>query len=105
MLAPPLWPAGHLPHRWGDRLGACSLPQAYGFFCSAANYAQLEAKVVPLVISPLVGEMPGRAEGAVARDEQPHTSSTTCNSLTGVAPAIRFNSNPAINRPASDKSS
>ncbi len=41
----PLCPAGHLPHKGGDRLGAKRCHDS---------------------ISPLVGEMPGRAEGGIA---------------------------------------
>ncbi|QGJ78633.1 lytic murein transglycosylase [Sinorhizobium meliloti] len=55
----PLWPAGHLPHKGGDHLrrdqrlnkGSCMRGPAVG------------AKSETLVFSPLVGEMPGRAEG------------------------------------------
>lgn len=50
----PLWPAGHLPLKWGD--GLILLPRLIetidrwrGRFCKP--------------ISPLEGEMPGRAEG------------------------------------------
>ncbi|CDZ59851.1 Hypothetical protein NGAL_HAMBI2566_36970 [Neorhizobium galegae bv. orientalis] len=58
--AAPLWPAGHLPHGWGDRLGArspLSIPRLILRFGSS------EATVMPLVISPPVGEMAGRPEG------------------------------------------
>src|SRR5690606_21967610 len=41
----PLCPAGHLPHKGGDRLGARRCHDS---------------------ISPPVGEMPGRAEGGIA---------------------------------------
>ncbi len=56
----PLCPAGHLPHRGGDQLEACS---AHHISLSARRTFFGEVKVTPLVISPLVGEMPGRAEG------------------------------------------
>ena len=48
----PLCPAGHLPHRWGDWLGLAAR-------CTLVvwGYRRNES------ISPLVGEMPGRAEG------------------------------------------
>ncbi|CDN55912.1 Hypothetical protein RG1141_CH35840 [Neorhizobium galegae bv. officinalis bv. officinalis str. HAMBI 1141] len=56
----PLCPAGHLPLKGGDRLGACSpLTISRLIFRDAFS----EAKVVPLVISPLEGEMAGRPEG------------------------------------------
>ena len=58
--AVPLCPAGHLPHKGGDRLGARS---TNNIGLSAARKFFGEAMVSPLVISPLVGEMPGRAEG------------------------------------------
>jgi hypothetical protein len=56
----PLCPAGHLPHKEGDRLGASS---EYNTSLCARRMLFGAAKVKPLVISPLVGEMPGRAEG------------------------------------------
>ncbi|MCL6654350.1 hypothetical protein A6R70_18865 [Agrobacterium rubi] len=52
--ATPLCPAGHLPHRWGDRLAATFRP-------SLASRVKLRQNAQP--ISLLVGEMPGRAEG------------------------------------------
>ncbi|EUB95392.1 hypothetical protein PMI07_003170 [Rhizobium sp. CF080] len=53
-VATPLWPAGHLPLKGGDRLAATSRhPQVL----------VLEASPCVLQISPLEGEMPGRAEG------------------------------------------
>ena len=48
----PLCPAGHLPHRWGDRLGG-----------AARSNLNVLRKPQSASISPLVGEMPGRAEG------------------------------------------
>ena len=66
----PLCPAGHLPHKGGDQLGARSSdhihrPQKREF--------REGAKVRPLVISPLVGEMSGRTEGG----NLTHQASTT----------------------------
>ncbi|ESY61410.1 hypothetical protein X742_34080 [Mesorhizobium sp. LNHC232B00] len=50
----PLCPAGHLPLKGGDRMSFLVSP-----ICNAA-----EMSVAPeLPISPLEGEMPGRAEG------------------------------------------
>ncbi|TPL77460.1 lytic murein transglycosylase [Mesorhizobium sp. B2-3-15] len=56
MTAPatPLWPAGHLPRKGGDRMTFPPSPIA-----SAATKAP-QAK---LPISPLAGEMAGRPEG------------------------------------------
>jgi hypothetical protein len=58
-LITPLWPAGHLPLKGGD----------YAFI-----NARHQSQMLPHVgrgscqpISPLVGEMPGRAEGGAAR--------------------------------------
>jgi len=51
---PPSVPSGHLPHKGGDH---SSLPQAQG---SMSN------EIAPPAISPLVGEMPDRAEGGKA---------------------------------------
>ncbi len=56
----PLWPAGHLPHKGGDQLGVSSPTQSN---VSTVDTDCLRMKVQPLVISPPVGEMPGRAEG------------------------------------------
>ena len=60
----PLCPAGHLPHRWGDRLGA-----------SARSTFIVWRRPNHWPISPLVGEMSGRTEGgdlgAVAISETP----------------------------------
>jgi hypothetical protein len=52
----PLCPAGHLPLRWGDRLGA-----------AARSKLNVLRSAGHLPISLLVGEMPGRAEGGAAR--------------------------------------
>ena len=51
-LITPLCPAGHLPHKGGDRL---------------------EARRCHDSISPLVGEMPGRAEGGEPNPLRPET--------------------------------
>ena len=56
----PLCPAGHLPHRGGDRLGACSSDHINR---STKRRFFEKAKFKPRVISPLVGEMSGRTEG------------------------------------------
>ncbi|RAZ85698.1 lytic murein transglycosylase [Mesorhizobium hawassense] len=50
----PLCPAGHLPHKGGDRLS--SRPSLISDVAS-------EARSRKLPISPLVGEMSGRTEG------------------------------------------
>jgi assimilatory nitrate reductase catalytic subunit/cobaltochelatase CobN len=63
----PLWPAGHLPHKGGDQLGAPFSPtKSHGEGAELVTGFDL-AKVTPLVISLLVGEMPGRAEGGMQR--------------------------------------
>ncbi|RWB14692.1 MAG: lytic murein transglycosylase [Mesorhizobium sp.] len=54
----PLWPAGHLPLKGGDWLSS-RLSQI-------ANVAD-ETPAPKLPISPLEGEMPGRAEGGASR--------------------------------------
>ena len=54
ILRAPLCPAGHLPHEGGDRRSVWLSP--------IIEVAE-EAMGVKLPISPLVGEMPGRAEG------------------------------------------
>jgi hypothetical protein len=50
----PLCPAGHLPHRWGDR-------QVAGFLQNVEIGSSEQAQPISL----LVGEMPGRAEGGI----------------------------------------
>ncbi len=60
----PLCPAGHLPHKEGDWLGACSQPSIGRCMFRGGS---LEARIATLVISPPVGEMPGRAEGGLLR--------------------------------------
>ncbi len=52
----PLCPAGHLPHKGGDWLGATARSTFIGWL-RASNES----------ISPLVGEMSGRTEGGIAR--------------------------------------
>ncbi|QRM59690.1 lytic murein transglycosylase [Agrobacterium fabrum] len=50
----PLCPAGHLPHKGGDRQDACfSLFPQHSMWLTGRHWS----------ISLLVGEMPGRAEG------------------------------------------
>ncbi len=56
----PLCPAGHLPHKGGDQLGARSSHQIRR---PTKHILFGGAKVGPLVISLLVGEMSGRTEG------------------------------------------
>ncbi|OHV83445.1 hypothetical protein LCM4579_17265 [Ensifer sp. LCM 4579] len=56
----PLWPAGHLPHKGGDRLVAGRPLQPTRF---SERNAPVEAQREPHPFSPLVGGMPGRAEG------------------------------------------
>ncbi len=56
----PLWPAGHLPHKGGERMwrGPCAyraVPPVQAF--------PLERTARGESISPLVGEMAGRPEG------------------------------------------
>ncbi|TPK96776.1 lytic murein transglycosylase [Mesorhizobium sp. B2-4-16] len=53
----PLWPAGHLPRKGGDWLSSRLSP--------IANVAG-GALAPKLPISPLAGEMPGRAEGGAS---------------------------------------
>ncbi|PAQ08582.1 hypothetical protein CIT26_16810 [Mesorhizobium temperatum] len=53
-LRAPLWPAGHLPHEWGDWLSLIASP--------ISNVAEGKPST-KLPISLLVGEMAGRPEG------------------------------------------
>ncbi|RFB96766.1 lytic murein transglycosylase [Rhizobium leguminosarum bv. trifolii] len=68
LVVTPLCPAGHLPHKGGDRLGAKSHPRQMPEISEAAWGAiDISASGRVLPISPLVGEMPGRAEGGIPR--------------------------------------
>ncbi|KXF78976.1 hypothetical protein ATN84_04280 [Paramesorhizobium deserti] len=53
----PLCPAGHLPHKGGD--------YAFMGVWSQSQTLQNKGRWLRQPISPLVGEMPGRAEGGV----------------------------------------
>ncbi|MGZ2381567.1 hypothetical protein ACVIDN_002930 [Rhizobium brockwellii] len=57
----PLCPAGHLPHKGGDRYAAPASPNKDRR--SVRYRANTERGATLLPISTLVGEMPGRAEG------------------------------------------
>ncbi|POO57800.1 hypothetical protein CTT39_03900 [Agrobacterium rosae] len=54
MWLTPLWPAGHLPHKEGDRLGERTPLHSQHERWPRADHDS---------ISPPVGEMPGKAEG------------------------------------------
>ncbi len=63
----PLCPAGHLPLKGGDRQAASTLPMGCaGTYRTSARH----------LISPLEGEMPGRAEGVSPKPQQQITAST-----------------------------
>ncbi|RVD54768.1 lytic murein transglycosylase [Mesorhizobium sp. M2D.F.Ca.ET.185.01.1.1] len=55
ILHTPLWPAGHLPRKGGDRMSPWVSPTSH-----------VETPSPKLLISPLAGEMPGRAEGGAS---------------------------------------
>ncbi len=59
----PLWPAGHLPHKGGELLGASFCPKHARMTFSDLTDRDDGSKVVQRVFSPLVGEMAGRPEG------------------------------------------
>jgi hypothetical protein len=59
----PLCPAGHLPHKGVDQLGASSKNLNY---VRVGRHRFSGAEVIPRVISPLVAEMAGRPEGGNA---------------------------------------
>ncbi|TAV47621.1 hypothetical protein ELI30_04995 [Rhizobium leguminosarum] len=67
--ATPLCPAGHLPHRWGDRQEAMLRPK-FTIHVTASCLGKPRAHPISL----LVGEMPGRAEGGAAPAEIPNSS-------------------------------
>ncbi len=65
VVGTPLWPAGHLPLKGGDRQDAPAP-------CLLTRYPMIKDAIVFLGqgdrrhrISPLEGEMPGRAEGGI----------------------------------------
>ena len=60
-VATPLCPAGHLPHRGGDWLGARTSRNVHRLLWAEPGHDS---------ISPLVGEMPGRAEGGAPRPKR-----------------------------------
>ncbi|OWO95230.1 hypothetical protein B5E41_09050 [Rhizobium esperanzae] len=57
----PLCPAGHLPHKGGDRYAEPASPNNQSPLIQRRTTGDRCA--IRLPISPLVGEMPGRAEG------------------------------------------
>ncbi|NKM14247.1 hypothetical protein E0I74_03015 [Rhizobium laguerreae] len=59
--ATPLCPAGHLPHKGGDRYAAPASPNKDRR--SVRYRVDWERRAILLPISPLVGEMSGRTEG------------------------------------------
>ncbi|KAA9385008.1 hypothetical protein F4V89_00025 [Neorhizobium galegae] len=82
-VATPLCPAGHLPLKGGDRMELPSCPQVRSrrtitsinivinmkSALSAAQAVNVWRRSCALPISPLEGEMPGRAEGGKPRRE------------------------------------
>ncbi|RUW91111.1 hypothetical protein EOA19_16860 [Mesorhizobium sp. M7A.F.Ca.US.010.02.1.1] len=72
----PLWPAGHLPRKEGDWQLQC--PR---LFFNAGGTRRQGGQL----ISPLAGEMPGRAEGGVQAPclrEVQRTTAPSCNQET-----------------------
>ncbi|NKL33354.1 lytic murein transglycosylase [Rhizobium leguminosarum bv. viciae] len=63
--ATPLCPAGHLPHKGGDRYAETASPNNERPLIQRRSSGDRCAILLP--ISPLVGEMPGRAEGGNPR--------------------------------------
>jgi len=80
VVATPLCPAGHLPHKGEDWLGA---PTDRNVSRRNTTERPRGGKGMPLVISPLVGEMAGRPEGGE------------------LAPAVHFSSQEARHVPRS----
>ncbi|RUU20886.1 lytic murein transglycosylase [Mesorhizobium sp. M7A.F.Ca.US.014.04.1.1] len=56
-LSAPLWPAGHLPLKWGDRMSSRASP-----ISGVVGRATMQK----LPISPPEGEMAGRPEGGAS---------------------------------------
>ena len=65
VVGTPLWPAGHLPLKGGDPITADALPQEDDCSLRQAIAGQEAWRRCVLPISPLEGEMPGRAEGGI----------------------------------------
>nr|KZA98283.1 hypothetical protein A4A59_28085 [Rhizobium leguminosarum] len=72
----PLCPAGHLPHKGGDRqvaklrlhrLALISWQGNDRYHRATGVDADVPGSLHGISISPLVGEMPGRAEGGITR--------------------------------------
>ncbi|RYC15399.1 hypothetical protein EUU22_09255 [Ciceribacter ferrooxidans] len=59
----PLWPAGHLPHKGGDRRAAGAEFKMHALKVLPPRRLDGLAGSVPRSLSPLVGEMAGRPEG------------------------------------------
>ena len=59
----PLWPAGHLPHKGGDRPAAGAAFEIYAVNTRPPLGLGGLSGTVPPGLSPLVGEMAGRPEG------------------------------------------
>ncbi len=72
----PLCPAGHLPLKGGDRLVVGSRP---------SRHSRMKWWLRLLPISPLEGEMPGRAEGGEAA---PTSGSQTMPAAPPITPDI-----------------
>ncbi|TBX77302.1 hypothetical protein E0I74_19195 [Rhizobium laguerreae] len=79
----PLCPAGHLPHKGGDRQVAKLRRHRLAFISWQGNDGLHRATGVDadvgegrrgISISPLVGEMPGRAEGGITRQTRSRAS-------------------------------
>jgi hypothetical protein len=62
-LNTPLCPAGHLPLKGGDQQDAPTSVFKFSSALSILTEATMECRESLHVISPLEGEMPGRAEG------------------------------------------
>ncbi|TIQ18273.1 MAG: hypothetical protein E5X51_26950 [Mesorhizobium sp.] len=68
MLRAPLCPAGHLPHKGGDRLSLRLSP---------TSSVDEQAPSAKLPISPQVGEMSGRTEGGASLRHQRYCTVVT----------------------------
>jgi len=75
-LSTPLCPAGHLPLKGGDRLGARS---SLSVAPRILRVGSLETAVPPFVISPPEGEMAGRPEGGILAPAFTFSSKETHN--------------------------
>ncbi len=89
----PLCPAGHLPHKGGDNKRSSGHFQIRGGDFrrgtqSVRTSCLQRREAFPHPVSPLVGEMPGRAEGDIHHRPLPYSNSIINSSTARLWPAL-----------------